>query len=80
MRLARGEMVRPHDVILRRLDDPTADFIARPADIDGPFRFTGLPAGKYRLMVADPGKSDLITRHERELDLEGDREVVLDLD
>ena len=68
---------RPLDVILRHLDDPTADFIARPADIDGPFRFTGLPAGKYRLGTADPGTADLITFREQDLELVADREVVL---
>jgi hypothetical protein len=69
---------RPLDVILRRLDDPTADFLARPADIDGPFRFSGLPPGRYRLMAADPATDGLITFRERDLELAGDREVVLD--
>lgn len=70
---------RPLDVILRRLDDPTAELIARPAYIDGPFRFTGLPAGKYHLMTADPGTGDLITSRDRDLELVADREVVLGL-
>jgi hypothetical protein len=69
---------RPRDVILRRLDDPTAELVARPADIDGPFRFTGLPAGRYRLMAADPAWGSLITSRERDLELTADREVVLD--
>jgi len=74
-----GNSSRPLDIRLTRLENPKAEFFAYPATADEPFRFTGLPAGRYVLEALDPAWSGLISLAQQELELDGDREVVLEL-
>ncbi len=72
--LSAGQPVTGIDVWLRGLD--VIDWGHAPTDLEGRFRIAGLEPGRHRLEISD-SRSGL--RHREEFELDGDRDVVVEL-